>query len=188
MPAISLAHVNNQLNGLNNDALRLFGFTFATPIQSFLVLLPSALSPRSFSLPLDFYPGIGSAQSRNALTLLHARPANEIHVQLGFEPGVAMTNGEERPLYLHISALSPDEYQLYTDVLTELAGPGQDDSQGVHADRPVDVMEARGWIRGRYGLDAGMVDKVRVSSLIDVHNVWRMARLYTIFYRLRWSD
>lgn len=76
-----------------------------------------------------------------------------------------MTNGDERPLYLHISALSPDEYQLYTGVLRELAGPGQDDSQGVW-DRPVDVMEARGWIRGRYGLDVSMVDKVRVFYLL----------------------
>lgn len=64
----------------------------------------------------------------------------------------------DRPLYLHISALSPEEFDSYTNVLTELAGPGQDDDVW---DRPVDVMEARGWIRGRYGLDATMVDKVR---------------------------
>lgn len=69
----------------------------------------------------------------------------------------------DRPLYLHISALSPDEFELYTNVLSELAGPGQDDAVW---DRPVDVMEARGWVRGRYGLDASMVDKV--CSLLDV--------------------
>jgi hypothetical protein len=63
----------------------------------------------------------------------------------------------ERPLVLHISALSPEEYDLYTAILADLSGPAQDD----HAwDRPVDVMEARGWIRGRYGLDAALVDKV----------------------------
>ncbi|KAF8322190.1 hypothetical protein DL93DRAFT_2093450 [Clavulina sp. PMI_390] len=65
----------------------------------------------------------------------------------------------DRPLYLHISALSPDEYDVYTAVLRELAGPGQDDTLGV-SDRPVDIMEARGWIRGRYGLDAALVDKI----------------------------
>ncbi|KAF8331103.1 uncharacterized protein EI90DRAFT_3154752 [Cantharellus anzutake] len=63
----------------------------------------------------------------------------------------------DRPLVLHISALSPDEYGLFTSVLRELAGPGQDDDSW---DRPVDVMEARGWIRGRYGLDAALVDKI----------------------------
>ncbi|KAF9519285.1 hypothetical protein BS47DRAFT_1482251 [Hydnum rufescens UP504] len=63
----------------------------------------------------------------------------------------------ERPLVLHISALSPEEYDLYTAILADLSGPAQDN----HAwDRPVDVMEARGWIRGRYGLDAALVDKI----------------------------
>ncbi len=66
---------------------------------------------------------------------------------------------------LHISALSPDEYDLYPSVLRELAGPGQDDDSW---DRPVDVMEARGWIRGRYRLDAALVDKVRYTRFSDL--------------------
>jgi hypothetical protein len=80
----------------------------------------------------------------------------------------------ERPLVLHISALSPDEYDLFINVLAELAGPGQDTSIGQDGipsshvvyntaetwNRPVDIMEARGWIRGRYGLEVAVVDKV----------------------------
>ena len=72
----------------------------------------------------------------------------------------------DRPLALHVSALSPDEYSSYTAVLAELAGPGQDDNPW---ERPVDVAEARGWIRGRYGLDASIVDKVRlpIACVVD---------------------
>lgn len=141
---------------------------FTAPIQCFLVLLPSALSPLD-SLVSSSWAPLAVARVARGFTLLTQHPQTLLKRELAtqLKADVSMTNSDDRPLYLHISALSPDEYQLYTGVLSELAGPGQDDSQGVW-DRPVDVMEARGWVRGRYGLDAGMVDKVRVFLLLMV--------------------
>lgn len=84
----------------------------------------------------------------------------------------------ERPLLLHISALSPDEYESYTAVLAELAGPGHGESQW---NKSVGVMEARGWLRGRYGLDAVLVDKAsRFDRLNTVPDLIFKYRYYDI--------
>ena len=61
-----------------------------------------------------------------------------------------------RPLILHSSALSDDEYGLFTQSLQELAllnddlVPFIEDNQ-YYYDRPIiDVRETRAWLRGRY--------------------------------------
>lgn len=86
----------------------------------------------------------------------------------------------DRTLALHISALSPDEYDLYPAVLRELAGPGQDDDSW---DRPVDVMEARGWIRGRYGLEAAIVDKVCRVLFFGVEFMFVIGSALSLIFR-----
>lgn len=63
-----------------------------------------------------------------------------------------------RPLTLHVSALSNAEYNAYTANLAEATAPmpnvaWEDVSMGVR--------EARGWIKGRYGVDGGVIDQVR---------------------------
>ncbi|KDQ07175.1 hypothetical protein BOTBODRAFT_615393 [Botryobasidium botryosum FD-172 SS1] len=64
----------------------------------------------------------------------------------------------QRPLELHISALSPQEFSSYTAALDEL---GSDQSSaGSWLEKHVPVWEARGWLRGRYGLEASVVDTI----------------------------
>jgi hypothetical protein len=56
-----------------------------------------------------------------------------------------------RPLTLHASALSADEYDLYTAAFLDIV----DEPHGAHDDTyyattAVGVREARAWLRGRY--------------------------------------
>lgn len=60
-----------------------------------------------------------------------------------------------RPLTLHASALSNDEYTLYTTSLIDLAGEDEDAHAQAHDDSyyaslSISAREARAWIRGRY--------------------------------------
>lgn len=85
-------------------------------------------------------------------------------------------SANERPLSLHISALSPEEFEHYTALLGELAGPGQDDRDGFW-DRPVPVLEARGYLRGRYQLELTVLDKVSLGDPFDMSETgWEDAR------------
>jgi hypothetical protein len=61
---------------------------------------------------------------------------------------------QSRQLSLHISALGPKEYLAYTSALTELSGSSDWERQNVS------VWEAKGWIRGRFGLSAAVLDQV----------------------------
>lgn len=61
----------------------------------------------------------------------------------------------ERPLELHVSALSEPEYNAYTCILRDIVPGGEWET----ADIPVG--EAKGWIRGKYGVDAILLDQVR---------------------------
>jgi hypothetical protein len=75
----------------------------------------------------------------------------------------------DRPLLLHISALSPAEYQSFIAALAELSGDTAPDQAGSEywEEKPVGVLEAKGWLRGRYGLDVVTVDKV--SCILGLH-------------------
>lgn len=66
-----------------------------------------------------------------------------------------------RPLWLHISALSPDEYESYPPALEDIATIGQDGGKDWES-RSVSVLVAKGWMRGRYRehVDGEIVDKV----------------------------
>ncbi|KAI0341304.1 hypothetical protein BDW22DRAFT_1358787 [Trametopsis cervina] len=60
-----------------------------------------------------------------------------------------------RPLTLHASALTNEEYTLYTTSLCDLAGEDDDARTHVHDDSyyaslTISAREARAWIRGRY--------------------------------------
>jgi uncharacterized protein (DUF1919 family) len=61
-----------------------------------------------------------------------------------------------RPLILHLSALSSDEYGLFTQSLQELALLNDDlapsiEENGYYYDQPIiGVRETRAWLRGRY--------------------------------------
>ncbi|KZV80295.1 hypothetical protein EXIGLDRAFT_845682 [Exidia glandulosa HHB12029] len=67
-----------------------------------------------------------------------------------------------RPLTLHLSALSDDEYTLYTSSLSEISTPppSNDGNDSWWEDRIVSLREARGWMRGRYGVDGVVIDKI----------------------------
>ncbi|KZV91915.1 hypothetical protein EXIGLDRAFT_718839 [Exidia glandulosa HHB12029] len=67
-----------------------------------------------------------------------------------------------RPLTLHLSALSDDEYTLYTSSLSEISTPppSNDGTDSWWEDRIVSLREARGWMRGRYGVDGVVIDKI----------------------------
>lgn len=69
----------------------------------------------------------------------------------------------ERPLALHESALSEPEYQAYTCILHEIA-PETAGAEWEAAQVPMG--EAKGWIRGKYAVDAALLDQVR-HRLID---------------------
>ncbi|KAG9118528.1 hypothetical protein FRC07_006910, partial [Ceratobasidium sp. 392] len=66
-----------------------------------------------------------------------------------------------RPLWLHISALSPDEYDAYPPALEDIASIGQDGDKDWES-RSVSVLVAKGWMRGRYRdqVDGEIVDKI----------------------------
>ncbi|QRV91286.1 hypothetical protein RhiJN_19304 [Ceratobasidium sp. AG-Ba] len=66
-----------------------------------------------------------------------------------------------RPLWLHISALSPDEYDTYPPALEDIASIGQDGDKDWES-RSVSVLVAKGWMRGRYRdqVDGDVVDKI----------------------------
>ncbi|KAG9000588.1 hypothetical protein FRB94_005334 [Tulasnella sp. JGI-2019a] len=66
----------------------------------------------------------------------------------------------ERPLALHSSALSESEYTAYSSIITELIGSTHNARQGDWETAEVPVGEARGWIRGKYGVDAGLIDQI----------------------------
>jgi len=61
-----------------------------------------------------------------------------------------------RPLSLHLSALSGDEYGLFTQPLQELAlldndkAPSIEDNHGYYEQPIIGVRETRAWLRGRY--------------------------------------
>jgi hypothetical protein len=60
-----------------------------------------------------------------------------------------------RPLTLHASALTHEEYTLYTTFLCNLAGEDEDTRNHHHDDSyyaalKISAREARAWIRGRY--------------------------------------
>ncbi|KAG8919380.1 hypothetical protein FRC02_001712 [Tulasnella sp. 418] len=71
-----------------------------------------------------------------------------------------------RPLALHSSALSEREYTCYAAILAELlpsvgvpqsqGGLGQVDWDSQH----FPFGEAKGWIRGKYGVDAAVLEQV----------------------------
>ncbi|KAG8755622.1 hypothetical protein FRC12_010827 [Ceratobasidium sp. 428] len=67
----------------------------------------------------------------------------------------------DRPLWLHISALSPDEYNTYPLALEDIASIGQGGDEDWES-RSVSVLVAKGWIRGRYRdqVDGEVVDKI----------------------------
>lgn len=67
-----------------------------------------------------------------------------------------------RPLWLHISALSPDEYEVYPPALEDIASIGQDGGKEAWESRSVSVLVAKGWMRGRYRdqVEGDVVDKV----------------------------
>lgn len=80
-----------------------------------------------------------------------------------------------RPLWLHISALSPDEYDTYPPALEDIASIGQDGDKDWES-RSVSVLVAKGWMRGRYRdqVDGDVVDKVCVGMRMGKcgHNRW----------------
>ncbi|CEL57996.1 hypothetical protein RSOLAG1IB_02741 [Rhizoctonia solani AG-1 IB] len=67
-----------------------------------------------------------------------------------------------RPLWLHISALSPDEYEAYPPALEDIASFGQDDAKGDWESQSVSLLVAKGWMKGRYRdqLEGDVVDKI----------------------------
>ncbi|CAE6490453.1 unnamed protein product [Rhizoctonia solani] len=67
-----------------------------------------------------------------------------------------------RPLWLHISALSPDEYEAYPPALEDIASIGQDGGKEDWESRSVSVLVAKGWMKGRYRdqVEGEVVDKV----------------------------
>ncbi|KIO33116.1 hypothetical protein M407DRAFT_17981 [Tulasnella calospora MUT 4182] len=68
----------------------------------------------------------------------------------------------ERPLALHESALSEPEYQAYTCILHEIAP----ETAGVEWEAAqVPMGEAKGWIRGKYAVDAALLDQRQKSTL-----------------------
>lgn len=78
-----------------------------------------------------------------------------------------------RPLVLHASALSDNEYNAYTAALCDLAE--LDDNSKLKADTDstyyegvtVGVREARAWLRGRYShIPAPDIDSVRTPKIM----------------------
>ncbi|KAG9041306.1 hypothetical protein FS837_012426 [Tulasnella sp. UAMH 9824] len=65
----------------------------------------------------------------------------------------------ERPLALHESALSEPEYQAYTCILNELP-PETAGAEWEAAAAQVPLGEAKGWIRGKYAVDAALLDQI----------------------------
>ncbi|KAG9019064.1 hypothetical protein FRB90_006807 [Tulasnella sp. 427] len=63
----------------------------------------------------------------------------------------------ERPLALHESALSEPEYQAYTCILHEIA-PDTAGSEWEAVQVPMG--EAKGWIRGKYAVDAALLEQI----------------------------
>jgi hypothetical protein len=75
-----------------------------------------------------------------------------------------------RPLTLHASALSNDEYELYTASFQELVDEGATHrSDAYYEETTIGVREARAWLRGRYSeLNAADLDLVRVYTRIEM--------------------
>ncbi|CAE6433705.1 hypothetical protein ACGC1H_001488 [Rhizoctonia solani] len=71
-------------------------------------------------------------------------------------------NSMGRPLWLHISALSPDEYEAYPPALEDIASIGQDGGKEDWESRSVSVLVAKGWMKGRYRdqVEGEVVDKI----------------------------
>jgi hypothetical protein len=72
-----------------------------------------------------------------------------------------------RPLSLHLSALSSNEYNLFTQALQELAAlndsgaPFVEDNNAYYEQPVIGVREIRAWLRGRYhDLSLSKVDLV----------------------------
>jgi hypothetical protein len=93
-----------------------------------------------------------------------------------------------RPLWLHISALSPDEYEAYPPALEDIASFGQDDAKGDWESQSVSLLVAKGWMKGRYRdqLEGDVVDKVCGNYQCLLHPsrslIWpcHVARFYAI--------
>lgn len=68
-----------------------------------------------------------------------------------------------RPLTLHVSALSNSEYNAYTTSLADVTSPTP---EVAWEDITMGVREARGWIRGRYGVDGSVIDQVRGVAFV----------------------
>lgn len=73
----------------------------------------------------------------------------------------------ERPLALHESALSEAEYTAYTCILHEIVGSSPNSDWSERTEVPWG--EAKGWIRGKYGVDAPTFDQVRLCYLCTYH-------------------
>jgi hypothetical protein len=75
-----------------------------------------------------------------------------------------------RPLTLHASALSNDEYELYTASFQELVDEGATHrSDAYYEETTIGVREARAWLRGRYSeLNAADLDLVRIYTRIEL--------------------
>ncbi|KAG8877842.1 hypothetical protein FRB98_006513 [Tulasnella sp. 332] len=75
----------------------------------------------------------------------------------------------ERPLALHTSALSETEYTAYSNIISELIdgqGPTRREEDDWESS-DVPIGETRGWIRGKYGVDAGIIDQACVDDVLD---------------------
>lgn len=72
-----------------------------------------------------------------------------------------------RRLSLHTSALSDDEYDLYTSSLNEIALADEDPNShddAYYETMVIGVREARAWLRGRYShIAAAKIDAVRAT-------------------------
>jgi len=77
-----------------------------------------------------------------------------------------------RPLSLHLSALSGDEYSLFAKSLQELAllndneAPFIEDNHGYYEQPTIGVRETRAWLRGRYP-DVSLSNIDLVSYMIN---------------------
>jgi hypothetical protein len=83
----------------------------------------------------------------------------------------------QRPLNLHVSALSDEEYPLFTSSFADIVNDGSLPSKISYDKQAVSIREARAWLRGRYA-DIPVSDVDEVCSL-------RVRRC--IFDQVQWS-
>lgn len=82
----------------------------------------------------------------------------------------------ERPLLLHSSALSEKEYTAFTAILNDLtsddaAGPSSHRGRAVPLDvdaKHVSLGETKGWIRGKFGVESSVLDKVSLLLVVSL--------------------